>query len=171
MSKKKISGGISLKKKIFAFFTFLIFTITILGSCAISPPNIQTVKEQFYDNRDDISLITEYMIDSGCESIYIHDDSGNMFADQITTKIHSIEVSAAIKRLFNGKYSVITKDGNTILFQQWTRFMDAGCGIAYSINGRDLPEIQYLTELVPLSEEGWYYYVDDYNEWRLKNEE
>ena len=46
---------------------------------------------------------------------------------------------------------------------------DIGCGIACSINALEMPEIEYMTELVPLSTEGWYYYVDDYNKWRVES--
>ena len=42
-------------------------------------------------------------------------------------------------------------------------------GIAYSINKTDKPVIEFLTELEQLSENGWYYYKADYNEWRTTN--
>ena len=50
----------------------------------------------------------------------------------------------------------------------WSRGMDFRSGIAYSINEEE-PTIEYLTNLVPLSEAGWYFYEADYNEWRLHN--
>ncbi len=30
-----------------------------------------------------------------------------------------------------------------------------------------MPEVQYATEFTPVSDDGWYYYVADYNEWRV----
>lgn len=50
----------------------------------------------------------------------------------------------------------------------WNRLSDVACGIAYSIDGKEI-DIEYLTESVPLSEENWYYYVADFNEWRVRN--
>jgi hypothetical protein len=44
---------------------------------------------------------------------------------------------------------------------------DVGCGVACAINDQDLPDIQYVTELLPMENEGWYYYVSDFNQWRL----
>ena len=49
--------------------------------------------------------------------------------------------------------------------------LDAGSGMVYSIDGNKPSEevFTFLVELESLSEEGWYFYVDDYNEWRRQN--
>ena len=65
-------------------------------------------------------------------------------------------------------YKGIGRDGNTIYFVRWTRLMDFGAGIAYSVNGKDEPELDFVTKLEPLSEDGWYFYEEDYNEWRVR---
>ena len=42
-------------------------------------------------------------------------------------------------------------------------------GIAYSINNESLPTVLYLTDVELLSENNWFYYEADYNEWRIDN--
>lgn len=67
------------------------------------------------------------------------------------------------------KYSVINKENNVISFQRFST-LDAGKGIAYSID-RHIPDqnsIQFLTKIERLSEEGWYYYEADFNEWESR---
>ncbi len=46
---------------------------------------------------------------------------------------------------------------------------DADAGLLYAIENdeKKLPTKQYLTELQPLQTTAWYYYVADYEEWRI----
>lgn len=161
-----------IKKALYTFFSALVIIVLVfsivLSSCKkmMSPPDVQTVEKKFFQCYDDIQVIVDYLAESQYGSIYICNDSGMMSVGTYKMEITDPSVLAALKRLVDENYSVINKYGNTIHFQQWTRFTDAGCGIAYSINHKDAPEIEYLIELTPLSTEGWYYYVDDYNEWR-----
>ena len=60
---------------------------------------------------------------------------------------------------------------NVIVFLRWTGF-DTGVGIVYSIDGNTPSEssaLPFLTEIKPLSVEGWYYYRECFNEWRRRN--
>jgi len=64
----------------------------------------------------------------------------------------------------------MSKGGNAVHFERWS-MMEHGSGIVYSIDGTiitdgDRSGLDYLTRLEPLSEPGWYYYEEDYNEWR-----
>ena len=69
------------------------------------------------------------------------------------------------------KYNVIDKENNVISFQRFST-LDAGKGIAYSIDGHipDQNSIQFLTKIEQLSEEGWYYYESDFNEWNNRQD-
>ncbi len=156
-------------KKCHLFVVTLLIAIT-LSSCAkfMSPPTVQEVESKFNQNREDIMIVTNYLAESEYGRIYLHDTSGNMSVGTSNISISDQIVIDSIKRLSLKGYTVIIKDGNTIHFQQWTRFTDAGCGIAYSINKTSAPRIEFLTQLEPLSEEGWYYYVDDYAQWRVE---
>lgn len=152
----------------FPRFSIILFFCVILSSCSqiLSPPTVQEVEAKFNQNRMNIMTVTNYLAESKYGSIYINDTSGNMSVGTSRIPISDQTVIKAIRKLSAQGYTIIIKDGNTIHFQQWTRFTDAGCGIAYSINKTSIPRIDYLTQLEPLSENGWYYYVDDYTQWR-----
>ena len=64
-------------------------------------------------------------------------------------------------------YSVIGKDNNTIYFQIWSN-VDSGRGFSYSVDSKE-PVLPFLTKLEKLQENNWYYYEEDYNEWRLRS--
>ena len=81
------------------------------------------------------------------EAIAVQNDKIEVLDTQITLLEESIE-----------------KNDNTIHFLRWTWLMDFGSGYAYSINGIDKPRLPYLTKTIPLVEDGWYYYEEDYNQ-------
>ena len=148
------------------FFCFLL-AVLFLTACAghNTPPTIAYEQEKFESNFDDINTIIGYMIDSGYESIQITDTSGTMLADLTRVEINNSDVMDAVSRALE-TYIKISKNGNTIKLFQWRGIRDIGCGIAYSIDGINKPQIQFVTELIPLAEDGWFYYVSDYNKWR-----
>jgi len=141
---------------------------------SLSPPDKNKAERFLARDKADMVLITEYFIKSNYLEIYINESSakkGSMFTGLETrdVKIEDTTVAEAIDRLFEKRgYKGINRDGNTISFLIWTRLMDFGSGIAYSINGQvpDDMSIQFLTKLEPLDKENWYYYEEDYNEWK-----
>ena len=140
------------------------------------PPvlSLEETKRDFLKNQDNIMTVTEYLINSEYSDIYIVDnyDIGVMSANSTKdTVIEEPRVVSATSTLFRRGYSVIDKNGNTISFQRSTRLADFGSGVAYSIDGIHEPELQLLTRLEPLSVENWYYYEEDYNEFRRRIKE
>ena len=133
------------------------------------PPDINSVQQRFQNYDDSIQMIVDYMICTGYENIYISDTNGTMFADLEERPIDEEAVIMAINQLL-GKdvYLRITKRGNSIWFSHWEGVRDVGCGIAYTINGVDFPEVSFATEMIPLQEKGWFYYMYDYNAWRIQ---
>jgi len=78
-----------------------------------------------------------------------------------------------IMTLFERGYQVISKSDNTVTFTRWTRFRRAGLGIAYVTDHRPISrrELPFLALLEPIDPEGgarWYYFVDDFTEWRRR---
>ena len=73
----------------------------------------------------------------------------------------------AAERLIDAGYETIGIEKNTLYFQKYAT-LDCGKGIMYSIDG-GAPYMQFLTYQEALSEQDWYYYEDDYNEWRERN--
>lgn len=152
-----------------AYFIILIMAICVTLTCCGSniPPDSNSVHEHFLNNYRDIQVVVEYMANSPYEDLFIIDTSGTMQADLTWMQIENEEVMTAVNNLLgNGEYIKIIKTGNTIYMLQWTGTRDIGCGIAYSINGTDVPDVQFTTTLVPITEDGWYYYISDYNKWR-----
>jgi hypothetical protein len=131
-----------------------------------SPPSIKFVQNHYQEYSEDIQIILNFMLSFDYEDIYILDNGGTLLADLTEVAIDDKEVSNAIDRLFTSRaYYHIIKNGDTIYLLQWKGLRDVGCGIAYSINENDTPEIEYVTQLVPFSDDGWFYYVSDYAEW------
>ncbi len=160
-----------MKKKIISLGTLLSIFCTFFSGCGfvLDLPSIPAVKQRFQTNYNDILTVKEYLCSSEYEDFQIRRGDQSAWADGETIEIEDSEVWGAIQRLLR-QYHNIMKSGNTIFLTQWSRFNDVGCGIAYSINGVDEPEIQYLTTLEKMPSTDWYYFVDDYNEWRIQRQ-
>lgn len=157
-----------MKKRISIVFSVIIISV-LMAAWLSNPPSVASVESRFEDNYNDIQVVVEFMANSSCSSIIIKGNDGTMRADLATVTIDNISVCDAVERLLgpNGAYHSISKRGSTVTIRQWRGLTDIGCGIAYSINETSTPSVEYATELEPLSRAGWYYYVDDYNEWRV----
>ncbi len=143
--------------------------IIIGGGFFNSPIGKEKMETIFTKDQELLTNVTNYLTNSGYDTVYIPStmESGEMSNAGTTVKIDDIEVATTINTLKKRGYSVIGRDGNTIHFQRWAN-LDNGCGIAYSINGNE-PTLQFLTKLEPMTEPNWYYYEENYNEWRTRN--
>ena len=146
----------------------VLFLCSVCGCEALGNdvPTALEIQEIFDRDREPLLLIKDYLINTGYSELYIYDDckTVRIGIDQ-KIQIDDDAVISALQQLRNSGYKSIAKDGNTIAFWVWSRLSDVGCGIAYSIDGKEI-SVEYLTESAPLSEGGWYYFVDDFNEWR-----
>lgn len=158
--------------QIFCLVILVSLLATNLAGCSgNTPPDFTTVHEHYLKHSRDISTVLDFLVSSGYEDISIRDCDGTMRADFNTVSIENDAVNEAIGRLIsNSAYQNIYKNGNSVSFLQWSGIRDIGCGIAYSINGTDAPEIRFATQLTPFSESDWFYYVADYNAWRDSRE-
>ena len=150
-----------------------------------TPLTKKEMENDFKKNKDNILLVTNYLIDSGYNDICIHKykfdginipnakTGDTMFASGYgNVAIGNQQVIDAIDILLHQKgYGVITRDGNIICYQRSTIFRSYSSGIAYSIDNSEPEWWEMLTKLEPLSEQsGWYYYEEDNNEWLRKND-
>ena len=145
----------------------------IVRSC--QPPGKGQAQEWMDDMQQDLNTVAQYLKEYPYPDILIDeeeqaDGAMNLLLSQIVA-IDNDEVVKAIDRLFAYGFTRISKDeeDNCIEFLKHTAFSDRSAGLAYSVDGENAPILQYLTKLEPLSQEGWYYYEADYNEWRLQN--
>ena len=87
-----------------------------------------------------------------------------------TFPIEDEAVKSAVRRLFGqARCKSIDKQGGSIVFLRWVFMMDFGSGFAFTTADNAYNDIQYLTKLEPMADPGWYYYEEDYNEWRIQN--
>ena len=165
----------NLKDNIIFVITSIIIIVIVgfiwIFILSITPPDKEKMDSYFERDKSDFAIITEYFINSGYS--YINIDKSNIKKSTMFTGANTydkrIEDDAVIKslnRLFEKQgYHVIGRNDNTVFFQKWS-FLEKDRGIAYSINGKDKPVVEFLIKLETLSENGWYYYEADYNEYR-----
>lgn len=145
----------------------LSFGLTLTRYSYSTPPNISIVQDLFDRNANDIQTVVSFLIGLEQNNVYINNADGTIIADLEVINILDSSVNKSVDSLLKGQnYYHICKTGNTIYLLQWKGLHDIGCGIAYTINGISLPEVEYATLLLPLSNKGWYYYVSDYETWK-----
>lgn len=158
-------------------FVIAIISITVIvgviwiAISSLAQPDRDKMGKYLERDKADFAIIIEYFVNSDYSYINIDKSDlkkGVMFTGA-NTRDEEIEDEAVIKSLNRllGKrgYRVIGRNDNTIFFQKWA-FLEKDCGIAYSINGEDKPIVEFLIKLEELSEDGWYYYEADYEEYR-----
>lgn len=138
-----------------------------------------TMEKELIDNKV-IDSVVDYISELPYETVIISNDKDtglDLFVhnedlkDAAHIRVDNTQIKNNIRYLFEKcNYTVINKEGNTISFQRWTQFRDVGTGIVYSIDGHTPNEsnLQFLTKLEPLSVKNWYYYEEDYNEWKSR---
>lgn len=146
------------------FFCSLMAVIIVLFGCSRfdTPPTQRDVELCLQEDYDSIQAICQYCIDLGTNDVYIQENGSSVLADFETVEIQDSKISSAIQNLKDKGYYVVGKQGNTIYFDIWRGVRDISCGIAYSLNGTSDLTVQFVTECVPLSKKGWYYYVSNY---------
>lgn len=156
-------------KKLMATFFLLTFPI-ILVSCGMSPPSAEKMESFVAENWNDITLINDYLLELGDRNALISDDDGSILITLVDQSIEDNAVREAVLSLWRNGCKGISKrnEKNAITYTIWKRSIgQADCGFVYAIDHTLPPKAQFQTELVPLSEDGWYYYLADYEKWRL----
>ena len=158
-----------MKRIMYAITIFLIASLLFQGCTSINtPPSADSVKKAYLANKENIIIVINYMIDSGYNDIQIRDASGMIWADFEDVQIADASVIEALCNLFE-TYKFINKNGMTITLLQWTApVRDIGCGLCYSLLPSTLPKVEYATEMIKIAESDWYYYVSNYEEWRIQ---
>ena len=144
----------------------IVFLIIIPGCSNREPPSVESAEEYFQENRNDILLIVSYLIEQ--ENAVHIDYDGNNFKAMYNLEVPD-EIKSAIKGIRCNQRICVEKLEDTIYFRTWIPPMsDISSGIAFSIDGDETLDIQYVTTQIPMSESGWYYYVCDFNTWRVE---
>jgi len=143
-----------------------------IGGCAAL--TMEKMENFFDKDYDLLSEMVTYMTNLEYESISINNkESSEMSVDSSTRiAIEDTDIIKVINKLKSLGYSTISKGDNAISFLRWSN-MDNGRGVVYSIDGNEPSSdytLPFLTKLEPLSKPNWYYYEEDYNEWRIREQ-
>lgn len=99
---------------------------------------------------------------------FFPEQEGSFDASKIVEiEIEDKEVLNALYKLFKKGYGIISCNKTGIEFQRIIG-IERSEGIAYSF-GDSVPEIDFLIYSEPLSKDGWYYYISDFNEYKRQN--
>ena len=141
---------------------FLIVIAFCLNGCAVTePPAPEQMEDTFQKYREEIQIITDYLLTQEQPfSIY---DSNEVLPENISQAVKTLMRQAGCSSIHYSK--------STVHFVLWTRFTDAGCGIAYSSSKSLETDFDFLTQFQSLSEQNWFYYVEDYARWRIEKNE
>lgn len=146
----------------------IIVAIVWVSVCVVLslPLKYEGAEKFFKANDENMIIICDYFSSSEFSVIYISPstESGIMYADGQDAVIKNMHVIHAIENLKEQDCEIIKKNGNTISFQIWSD-LDSGRGVVFSTD-RSKPTLQFLTKLEELCEDNWYYYEEDFNEWR-----
>ena len=192
-----IVGGNNLKKAhigscSFAILCFIVtfivicFAIVSLFRFYISPLTQEQVERHFARDYRLLAEMVQHLIDLGYERVHIREGGGVASISGVGhTIIEDAGVVRTINRLRRRGYSSISRNNNIVYFLRSTRFRNLGNGVVYSIDGVkpnygvdprhllygsvEMPtQIMFLTRLEPLSKSNWFYYEEDFREWRVR---
>jgi len=165
---------------IFVVIACLLIATHIFLSLSLGPPwqSLSEMERDFDENSENILMVRDYLSSIEHDFLRYPTFSGErdgMMSTGISAAYVEIEnesVRDAMELLINQGYRVIMRDGNFIIFIRWSN-MDNGRGIVYSIDGTfpDNSIFPFLTRLEPLPKSDWFYYEEDFNEFRKLTED
>jgi len=165
------NGGATMKTRLLRRMLAIVIELclcTLLVACNMQsvPPTKADIEKEFYELYDFIEVVNEYLLSLPYDSAFISDARGTYFADFERHKIEDERVKTAV--IWLNKYGItfVSKDAewNSVGVTMWTSSREITCGVVYAIDKNRKPTLQHLTQLEPLSTDGWYYFVEDYNE-------
>lgn len=127
------------------------------------------VNHTFEEDYAELAEVSEYLLSLEDDLIVIRSGYLPMtvdFDDEVP--IDNWKIKNTIRHLFFKGYSYISKSGGTIKFERWEKSFsyEFRAGFAFNSYGGEGLGIQFLMKQEELSRENWYYFEEDYNEWR-----
>ena len=154
-----------------------IIIVTLLAVCCSctefnEPYSFGDMENFLNAQKEDVQTITDFLLKLEYDNVQISDMNGKFFANHHSFDINEANTQESIKKLFEKGCLFIGKDvkENSVYFRMWHRIRGSvECGLSYAIEKERIPTVQFQTELVSFDDDGWYYYVADYEEWRSHN--
>ena len=151
------------------YITISLFTYTSSWSRGLlGQDDIEAIFARDYEV---LEMITEYLVESSYDDIWIGDSMNKGVAytrNGAKVYISDQEIVQLIEVLKSRNYQSIDKRSITISFSIGG-IKDKDRGIVYCQCIEDI-EIDFLTKIVKLDIDNWYYFEADYDEWRIINQ-
>ena len=130
------------------------------------------INHTFEEDYAKLSEVSEYLLSLDEDLIVIRSGYLPMsvdFDDEVP--IDNWKIKNTIRHLFFKGYSYISKSGGTIEFHRWEKpfSYEFRAGFAFNKYGNEGLSVQFLMKKEKLSIENWYYFEEDYNEWRFNH--
>ena len=170
-----------MKGKLVGIILLVALTASALTGCDDKPMTIEEAEDFYQQNETDIQSVIHYLKSLG------YDSAGIFFGEGIyegtneltyhnkndfSIKRNPLEdesIYEAAERLNkNGCHDIYYDIGTNRIEFVLGGALEVSWGIALSLDGKNLPEAAYMTTCVPMQEAGWFYYVSDYNKWRIQ---
>ncbi len=121
---------------------------------------------EYMEMLESMEDVEDAYIDSTDGTMLVQYKDGHIVKDE---KISDEEVLSTVSVLMKKGYYNITKNSNTIYFARWRNPFGCSKGYAFSLDGSGELDIQFLIGEMVLDKTDWYYYISDYEEWRVMN--
>lgn len=118
------------------------------------------------DFLDSLEDVEDAYIDSTDGTMLVQYKDGQIVKD---AEISDEGVLSTVSVLMKKGYYDITKHSNTIYFERWRNPFGCSKGFAFSSDSSGELDIQYLIGVMVLDRTDWYYYISDYEMWRVMN--
>ena len=149
----------------------LLMIVVICQSCTalMTLPKADTAEHFLTGHKEELQILAEYLVKQNYSTIYIDRADGTALANLVQVKIEDDAVLKSLNTIFRDGCIDIYKDTskNSIQFMLWKRTRDeADAGLLFAVVPNKQPEAEFQTEIEPLTEDRWYYYLAEYNKWR-----
>lgn len=170
-------------KRISVLLLILSVLLCSCGSHIFDSGNASAKNAQsFLDGKaDELETLYAYFVSLNCYSMTIYLDEYKAIVLKTTNgynlqredvEITDKTLKRAIRRLYysGGESFFANKSGFHIVL--WTSLADFGAGIVYNENNSEATahtQIQFLTKLSRINDNGYFYYEEDYNKYRAEH--
>ena len=155
---------------------FMMCSIIISTGCVADIQNIELadIDNTFKEDYHHLLQVTEHMLSLSRElhvdMIVIrntHDPVDIGYGKEMP--IDEVSFKDELVVLFEKGYIYISLSKNTVYFKRWKKTLTPSyrAGFAYSKNEDKELDIQYIISQKDLSVSNWYFFEEDYEEWRL----
>jgi hypothetical protein len=165
---KKISITIVIA---FLLIGSLVFSCLLFRNAPLINP--QQIEKEFIDNKEEFVFTVQQLnaepydnmeVDFMDKKMYIIPEHGGGWSKEFDKEKFNDIIEKLYRRCH---YSGTVKKGEMIYFYKSVN-LDNAVGIVYTSDNSKI-QIEFLTDIIPLSEPNWYYYEADFNKWKREN--